>query len=282
MATIDFESIFAGTLHIWIYYMLILFIVIFLLGVSRHITKLFENLNKIHIVKTHPLFKLNYGAIALLIGIIIASIVIIGYKEFRWIDFTHFQIFAGFAFSVMPFSIGVLSVYFYIIRNREYHLGNVLLLVISFVSFCMVGTNLHDVIWCAVVTNGYTVEAIGGRDLESFFAFFQFYDPSRWDYRTFGMFMIVRVCIEISVGILALHKFFRLNQKFDNRITARKKWLEFLLLISVSILFGIVQFVFDYPWAFSDLEYNINVYIGIPLVAVLYILCGISLSLRSF
>ncbi len=57
----------------------------------------------------------------------------------------------------------------------------------------------------------------------------------------------------------------------------RKKWFVFLLLISASVLFGVVQFVFDYPWAFSDLEYNINVHIEIPLVVLLYVLSGHSL-----
>ncbi len=95
MASVNFQEIFAGTLYIWIYYLVILLIIIFLLGISKHITKLFDKLNMIHITKDHLSFKLNYGAIALFVSILIISMMIIGYKEFRWIDFTHFQIFAG-------------------------------------------------------------------------------------------------------------------------------------------------------------------------------------------
>lgn len=278
MVNIDIAEIFEDSLQIFVWYTIILVVLIYLLLVSKKITAIFNRLNSIRISKVDKKFKLNYVAILVLISIVIASLFIIGVKQFRGVNFSFFFVFSMFAFLILPIALGLLGVYAYILKNGEYRLGSVLLLAISFASLGMVGSNLHDVLWCGVATNWYQTKRLAGYDLEMWFNIFGIYDKNQYDYRTFGLFMVYQVAIELVVATLVLYKFYKTTNEYKKIEKKKPIVLTWICLIAISVFFGTVEFIFDYPWAFTELQYAIDVYIGIPIVAVLFYLIGFKLG----
>lgn len=279
--TIDFESIFNGTFQILLFYIIFLSILIFLLFFSKKFLGLFKKLNRFHFTKEDSLYKLNYLAIGILIGIIAFSAFIIGFREARAGNFPMFVLFAILSFYILPVALGFLGIYAYIIGRGEYYFGSAILLAISMVSFGCLGSNLHDVIWCGVATDGYLTKVRVGDDLALYFALFGITDKNDTDYRTFGFYMLIQVIIEITVGTIAFYQFYKLNRKKSKNESKKLYILAYISLFSVGTLLGIVEFIFDYPWIFTDLQYVLDIYVGIPVVAFLFFLIGYYLGTKN-
>jgi hypothetical protein len=273
---INFPEIFEGTYHILAIYLGILIGSVILFLFVRRFDTLIGKLNQIRITKDKQMFKWNYAFLTGIFLVILVSILLIGPIEFR-MNPTGFQIFAFFAFIAMPIAMGFSAVYIYILKGGEYRIGDGILLLLSLTMFAMCGVHIHDVIWCGVATQGYTIEQIGGYDLAQFFTLFQITDPAQWDYRTFGLYMSIRALIELTVATLAYNKFIKVNLKRNMTISRKQKVFPYVLFLIAAILFGIFEYVFDSPWNFTDIQYQLNLYVGIPIVAIIFIVGGLNL-----
>ena len=129
-----------------------------------------------------------------------------------------------------------------------------------------------------MATDGYLTKIRVGDDLALYFALFGIMDKDNTDYRTFGFYMLIQVIIEITVGTIAFYQYYKLNNKYAKVEDKRQFILAYLALFSAGISLGIVEFIFDYPWLFTDLEYVLNVHLGIPVVAVSFFLIGFYLG----
>jgi len=278
LLNIDFEAIFNGTIQILVFYIIFFSILVSLLLFSKKFLGIFDKLNKFHFTREDSMFKLNYLAIGILIAIIGFSTFIIGFRELRAGNYPMFALFAIFAFYILPLALGFLGIYAYIIGRGEYYFGSAVLLVISTFAFASVGSNLHDVLWCGVATKGYTTTNLAGDDLYLWFVAFGITDRTKTDYRIFGFYMFLQVIIEITVGTIAFYQYYKLNKKYINIEEKRPFILAYIALFSAGISLGIVEFIFDYPWIFTDLEYILDVYIGIPIIAFAFFLIGFYLG----
>lgn len=281
MLSIDFEAIFNGTYQILLFYVIFLSILIYLLFFSKRFLGIFDKLDKFHFKKGDSKFWLNYLAIGILIGIIAFSAFIIVFREARAGNFPMFVLFAILSFYILPVALGFLGIYAYIIGRGEYYFGSAILLAISMVCFGCLGSNLHDVIWCGVATDGYLTKVRVGDDLALYFALFGITDKNDTDYRTFGFYMLIQVIIEITVGTMAFYQYYKFNRK-NSKIESKKLYfLAYISLFLVGALLGIVEFIFDYPWIFTDLQYVLDIYVGIPVVAFLFFLIGYYLGTKN-
>jgi hypothetical protein len=270
---INFAEIFAGTYHILAIYVIILLGIIILLTIVKPIDQLLMRLNMIRITKDQRLFRLNYIffiGIWVIVGI---TMVLIGWLKFRMTS-EGFQIFAFFSFIAMPIGLGFLIAYSNILKKGEYQVGNGILLLLSGAMMAMAGVHIHDVIWCGVATDWYQIIQIGGYDLALFYNTFGIIDPSRWDYRTFGLYMSIRVIIEFTTGVLAFIKYVKISRPKIDDNSAKFPKRSLIIMLMAAILFGIVEFIFDYPWIFSDMQYYGNLLVGIPVVGLLFIMAG--------
>jgi hypothetical protein len=270
---INFTEIFAGTYHILVVYLGFLLVITIMLTLVKPIDQLIIRLNAIHISKDQRIFRLNYLVLIGILVIIGITMVLIGWLKFRMTP-EGFQIFAFFSFIAMPIGLGFLIAYSHILKVGEYQVGNGILLLFIGVMMAMAGVHIHDVIWCGVATDWYQTEQIGGYDLALFYTTFRILDATRWDYRTFGLYMCVRVIIEITTGILVYVKFVKINCQYKDTQQITFPFPTLLCMLAAAILFGIVEFIFDYPWIFTELQYYANLFLGIPIVVILFILAG--------
>ena len=278
MLKIDFLD---GTIQIFIFYIILISIFAYFLLFSKKFKDLFDRLNKIHITKANSIFRLNYLAIMILIVIVTVSIFIIGFREARADNFSMFVVFAILSFYILPIAIGLLGLYSYIIKNEEYSVGSIILLTISFVCFGAFGSNLHDVLWCGMATDFYQKENLAGDDIYLFFVIFGIPDKAKTDYRIFGFYMFIQIILEITIGTIAFYQYYKLNKEYTKSVSKKPYILTYFLLFSAGALLGIVEFIFDYPWAFTDVQYKIDVYIGIPVIALLFFLIGYYLGKKN-
>jgi hypothetical protein len=157
-------------------------------------------------------------------------------------------------------------------------MGNALLLLLSGAFFGMAGVNIHDVIWCGVSTRGFQVSSIGGRDLEMFFTFFHVVDPSQWDYRTFGLYMGLQSVVELAAATLLFAKFLKIGTRDGNRIHYPHPRMTYGVLVIAAVVLGVVEFIFDSPWYFTDVGYYVSLFVGVPAVGALFGFAGLSLG----
>jgi len=274
MLQVDLINIFKGTYHIFLFYGILLFSIIYLFSVSKFFSNIIDRLDEIQVSKEDPSFKMTYFAILILIVLIAGSIIIIGQKDLRAGNFQMFVIFAILSFWIVPFALGLLALYSFIISREEYHLGREFILGISFMCFGAVGSNIHDVLWCGVHTEGYQNKKIAGSDIALFYLVFGLNDPGIVDYRSFGLFMLVQVIIELIIGSIAFYKFYSLNRNTNPDIKNSVYLKVLVMLINASVILGIIEYIFDAPWHFTDLQYNFDVYLGIPLITAFFCYIG--------
>lgn len=283
-------EIFAGTIHILLFYLAMAILVFVLLRFTKPTDAIFIRLNSIGVNRTHKTFRLNYVVIIGAIIIILISLILISIKDFRNGP-TNFQIFGFFSFIALPICIGILPIYSNILRNGGYKLGNAILFMVAGIMFAMYGINLHDVIWCGITTNWFTVEVIGGYDLELFFSMFRITDPNQWSYRTFGVYMILKSLVELEIATLLFFKLYKIsssetpatenreNDKEDAQKYKKRFKRIYWLLFATSTIFGIIVFAFDFPWAFTNLEYYVILYFGIIGVSLLFAFSCVNLNI---
>ncbi len=270
MIDVDFIEIFRGTAQIFAFYAIMILVIIYLVCFSEKVEARIEKLNKIIVSKEDSKFKQVYLAIAILSVITFISIALISFKDLRATNFEVFAIFAIFAFWILPIALGLLGVYSFILKRGTYRLGDALLLTICFASFGMIGSNFHDVLWCGTVTNWYQTEKIAGADIALYFNTFGIFDGGRYDYRTFGLFMVIQIVLELTIGTTSLYKYYKIDKSRSKKGNKAKYIKIFGLLLLAGLVLGTIEFVFDYPWAFTDLEYAIDVWLGIPISALIF------------
>jgi hypothetical protein len=83
------------------------------------------------------------------------------------------------------------------------------LALISLAGFAMgcAASNIHDVVWCGVITDGYSQHHAAGYDLDLFVAFGQMFGIPREvsaDYATLGPYTMVLVTGELLVAVVSL------------------------------------------------------------------------------
>ncbi len=265
-----------GTWQILVFFLVLFALVFVVLWAIKPVDKVFLRLNKTRIARGQLLFKFNYVAIVGIVTIIIATVILAALKEYRG-DYWFFMVFSFFSFFAGAISLGLLAIFVHILKIGEYRLGNGLLLLLGAALFGMAGVNFHDVLWCGTATDWFQVERIGGYDLQAWFTFFQILDPARWDYRIMGFYMIFQASLEAFTAILLFHKFFKLNADGKDPRTRRLTIATYVLCLAAAIILGLVEFVFDSPWYFTDLQYYLTLFLGVGVVAILFIIVGICL-----
>ncbi len=265
-----------GTWQVFVFFVILFAMVIILLVGIKPVDKIFRRLNKARVAREKRQFKFNYVTMVGIVAIIIATVVLAALKEYRG-DYWFFMVFSFFSFFAGAIALGLLAVYVHILKVGEYRIGNGLLLLLGAALFGMAGVNFHDVLWCGTATNWFQTQSIGGYDLQAWFTFFQITDPTRWDYRIMGFYMIFQASLEAFTAILLFHKFFKLNVDGKDLHTRRRIFATYVLCLAAGTLLGFVEFVFDSPWLFSDLQYYTTLFLGIVGVAVLFIVAGFAL-----
>jgi len=74
-------------------------------------------------------------------------------------------------------------------------------------------SNIHDVVWCGVITDGFTQHFKAGYDLDVFVAFgnlFGIADEVLQDYATLGPYTVLLVIGELTVAVAALVRLLRI------------------------------------------------------------------------
>ena len=276
MIFVFLQEFLAGTLHISAFFFVLYVVVIILLFAMKSVNKIITRVNRVHITRAHPLFKFNYVALVGIVVIIIITVILAALKDQRG-EFWFFMTFSFFAFFAGAIALGLLLVSAHILKVGEYRLGNGILLLLGAALFGMAGVNVHDVLWCGSATNWFQVERIGGYDLQAWFSFFQILDSSNWDYRIMGFYMIFQASLEAFTAFSLFHKFFLINAGGFDSHGRRRVISTYLLCFSAVIVLGVVEFAFDSPWYFSNLQYYLILFTGIPVVATLFIIAGLSL-----
>lgn len=243
-----------GTYHILIFFIILLIVIPIIFLLIKIVDKTINLLNKIECrskiwIKTLPRIGLVVS-----ISLLIISEIFMGFRALRQGDL--FWIYAALAFVLLPFFYGFIALYSYVLKKGEFKMGNAFLLFVSFSSFGWVASNVHDVIWCGVVTEFYTISHHAGEDLAFWYWVFGITDRAIFDYRAFGTYMFLSVLVEISVGTLAYYKFYKLNrdvyQKNKNIFL-----LNYVIVFCNSVFLGFVIAALDFGWVYgaSQLAY---------------------------
>ncbi len=269
----NFPEFLGGTGQILVFFLVLIALVYFVLIGIKPVDRVFLRLNNTRITREQRLFKLNYVALVGIVAIITATVVLAALKTYRG-DYWFFMVFSFFSFFAGAIALGLLAVYTHILKVGEYRLGNGLLLLLGAALFGMAGVNFHDVLWCGTATDWFLFKRIGGYDLQAWFTFFQITDPARWDYRVMGFYMIFQASLEAFTAILLFHKFFKYNADKNNLLTWRRKLAPYVLCLAAVFVLGLVEFVFDSPWYFTDLQYYTTLFLGVTGVAILFMIGG--------
>ncbi|HMF33040.1 MAG TPA: hypothetical protein VKK79_16570 [Candidatus Lokiarchaeia archaeon] len=275
MTEVNLAEMLAGTANILAFYIILFGGTILILIAVRPVDKIFVRLNRVHVTREQRLFVLNYIMIAGLIAVIVTTVVLAALKEFRG-DYWFFMAFSFFSFFLGAIALGWLAPYVHFVKVGDYHVGNGILLLLGSALFGMCGVNLHDVLWCGTATDWFQNKVIGGYDLQGYFTFFQIADPTRWDYRVMGFYMIFQATIEVNAALLLFHKYFKIAETQAVATPRRRELFTYVLCLAASTLLGLVEFVFDSPWLFTDVQYYATLYIGIAAVACLFAIAGYS------
>jgi hypothetical protein len=280
MFQVDLSDILAGTYQILAFYIVLAAVLALLLTKIGTIDKLIVRLNAKQVARGTPVFKLNYYMVIGILAFIAISTVIIAAKDARG-DTLFFLVYSFLAFAAMPVAMGFLAAYVHIIRVGHYEVGNAILILAAGALFAMFGVNLHDFLWCAVDTKWFMVNYIGGLDLQLFYTTFQITDPSRWSYRTFGVYMGIQAGIELLVASLVFRKWIKMNAGVAETSPIplrRRNYTAYVLYFLASVLLGVVEFVFDFLNLVSDTWFYATVFAGIVTVTTLFVLGGLLLA----
>jgi len=167
---------------------------------------------------------------------------------------TYFPLFAVFAFIILPIALPLFSVASWLkvkgtIKIKE---------LIAFICLGFAATNLHDVVWCYVKTEGYSIAVPGGHDLDIWSAVYHL--PS--DYITFGAVMFIQMIIFLGVA------FYILRNKID------------LIYVSFTVVVtGIIIYILDSPPHFR-LYVTLPVFLSLLILPLLFKKVGIPINKR--
>lgn len=143
------------------------------------------------------------------------------------IDFPHFNLtpemkdwlfmfsaFLGIPVSV-PFLAGAVWAAAYQLNNAPVRLLPLALIMLGSFALACAASNIHDVAWCGVITNGYTGHYAAGYDLDFFVAFGEWFGIAREttaDYATLGPCAFVMVIGELITALCCFKRLSALRQ----------------------------------------------------------------------
>jgi len=122
--------------------------------------------------------------------------------------------FLGLPLSMPPFALAFWSLLARA-RGERVRLSTVCLLSLGAFALGAATSNMHDVLWCGIITHGYSQPYHAGGDLAFFYAvarLFPIPEKIYEDYATFGACMIIMVLGELSLAAVCLRRVFRIEQ----------------------------------------------------------------------
>ena len=121
--------------------------------------------------------------------------------------------FLGLPLSMPPLALAVWALYA-AAQRRRVRFSTVGLLSLGFFALGAVTSNMHDVLWCGIITHGYNHPYPAGGDLAFFYAvarLFSIPDKISADYATFGACMIIMVMAELMLAAVCLRRVHRIE-----------------------------------------------------------------------
>lgn len=116
--------------------------------------------------------------------------------------------FLGLPLSMPPFAVAVWA-FFAAVRGERVRLATVALLGLGAFALGAATSNMHDVLWCGIITKGYSVPYPAGGDLAFFYAVAGLFPlPAKVceDYAVFGACMIIMVIGELALAAVCLRR----------------------------------------------------------------------------
>ena len=254
-----------GTLYIFLIYTAILLaVIIFPIFFKKQWHSFINYFNKIELSEAQTR-KVKYLVLCLGLSFLVNSCYMIALKNVHLFNalpgVTGFNIFATFAFLLLPIAIGLICLYGYLRDTNSILLGTFFLFLLCFLCFGFAGTNLHDLLWCGTRTEWFSIPVDAGYDLDLWINFFGC--PSR-DYRIFGFYMGYHVLIFCIYAFVNLWRYFTPLPKSAHNLKLK---LSFLIAILIGFL-GFLIFVFDYPNLFGPIITAFTIFLFIPLLIV--------------
>ncbi len=121
--------------------------------------------------------------------------------------------FLGLPLSMPPFAVAVWSLHA-AARGERVRVSTLLLLSLGAFALGAATSNMHDVLWCGIITHGYSQPCPAGGDLAFFFAvakLFAIPEQMYADYAPFGACMIIMVLGELLLAATCLRRVLRME-----------------------------------------------------------------------
>ncbi len=123
--------------------------------------------------------------------------------------------FVGLPLSMPPLAAAVWALHA-MARGERIRLSSLLLLMLGAFSLSAVTSNMHDVLWCGIITRGYSQPYPAGGDLIAFYTVatpFGVPESVQADYAFFGAFMIIMVLGELLLAAVCLRRLYNLESE---------------------------------------------------------------------
>jgi hypothetical protein len=121
--------------------------------------------------------------------------------------------FLGLPLSMPPLAVAVWAL-FALTRRERVRVSTLCLLSLGAFALGAATSNMHDVLWCGIITHGYSQPYPAGGDLAFFYAvagLFAIPDKMSADYAAFGACMIIMVLGELLLAAVCLCRVFRIE-----------------------------------------------------------------------
>ena len=116
--------------------------------------------------------------------------------------------FLGLPLTMPPFAAAVWSL-FSAVRGERVRMATLVLLSLGAFALGAATSNMHDVLWCGIITKGYAVPYPAGGDLAFFYAvagLFPIPEKVYADYAAFGACMIIMVAGELALAAVCIRR----------------------------------------------------------------------------
>jgi len=154
---------------------------------------------------SHPIFAASAAAFVLFMGILLT---LIDKPHLSATPETLEWLFMFSAFLGIPMAIPLLAwsmwALAHSLRGEPMRLGAFLLIGLGSFALGCAASNMHDLLWCGIITNGYAEHFKAGYDLDLFVAFGSHFGLSREvcaDYATLGPYTAVLIAGELLVAV---------------------------------------------------------------------------------
>lgn len=214
------------------------------------------------------LFLFSLSAVIMVITFLLISVFNSNIIRLQFENITDeanfFALFAGFTFMFMPGAMGIIGATTYVHNRPSFKLGDFFVLLVAFCALAMAGSFYHDVLWCGSATNWYTEVHLGGYDFD---VWTMVVGVDNRDYQLLG---ISQGTLSLILIIFAAILLWRFNGFQETKLTWKNKIQTIIISFFIVIFFGFFLFAIDASWLF-DLNATIHaLYLGFPLIALLF------------